>query len=357
MKYNEEIIKKLKDQIKNQINEFEYNKEIINKLYKSYKTNERFMDSGCILEIKNNQIIKEFIGKKEYNRINDIIQLIENSIQYIKKKNMNYPDTKLFLFISDVYVYWDQELPVFILAKPKNKKGILIPDNTFNSHRDASSKMMNWEETKLECYKNIVPINKKKDKLFFIGGNTDKSRQDIRSNLKKLSNGESVYGIKTNNKELPLDIRFEHNLKISEFGEYKYLLNLPGNQPWSYRFKYLFLTKSLVINVDVHQRFKGGDGFNESWINFFDVIFERNLDYINLPFHWFDSDEKYDEYEFKKLICGMENTYDYFEKNPEKYEQMVSNGYSKAQNITSDLISEAIFLLVHYYAKKINPFL
>ena len=98
MNYDSNIIKKLKDQIKKQINEFKYNQEIIDKLYKSYKIGDKRVEKyGTIIEIKNNKLNIEYMCIDEKNRTNDVIKLIEKSIEYIKKKNMNYPDTKLFL--------------------------------------------------------------------------------------------------------------------------------------------------------------------------------------------------------------------------------------------------------------------
>ncbi len=357
MKYNKDIIDRLKTQIKNQVNEYEYNSEIINKLYNSFKTNDRLKECGSIIKISDNKIIIEYMCSKEINRTKAILRLIENSIEYIKKKKMNFPDTKLFLFVSDIYAYFDQELPLFVLAKPKNKKGILIPDNTFDSHPNVSRVNEDWETTKEKCIDNIVPYDKKKDVLFFIGGNTDVNRQNIRSNLKKLSDGESVNGITVSKNKLPLQIEFQHNRDLSEFSQFKYLLNLPGNQPWSYRFKYLFLSKSLVVNVDVRQRFKDSEYVNDTWINFFDTIFEPNLDYINLVYHWFDFNEEFNKLEFEKLIDNLELTYKFYDSNPSQYKSMAESGFNKVSYITEDLINESIFLLAHYYAKKINPFL
>lgn len=356
MEYNKNIINKLKSQIKTQINEFEYSQDIVDKMYREYKKNNRLREAGTIIEIKDNKIIIELMCTKEVNRTNAIISLIVKSIEYIKKKKMNYPNTKLFLFVSDVYVYWDNSLPLFVIAKPKNKKGILIPDNTFKSHQNVNKISENWETTKEKCINKIIPFDKKKDVLFFIGGNTDTGRQNIREGLYKLSQGEKLLDLKVNNTNLPLQIEFAHNRDLSEFTEFKYLLNLPGNQPWSYRFKYLFLAKSLVINVDVRQKFDD-DYFNSTWINFFDVIFEPNIDYVNLEYYWIESNQSYNNYQFVKLIKDLELTYEYYKTNKEEAYKVTNSGFDKVLNITDDLISESIFLLVHYYAKKINSFL
>ncbi len=356
MEYNKNIIDKLKLQIKNQINDFVYNQEIVNNMYTKFKTNNRLKDGGTILKIKNNQIIVELMCTKEINRTKAIISLINKSIEYLKKKKMNFPETTLFIFVSDVYAYFDQELPLFVLAKPKNKKGILIPDNTFNSHLNVHKISENWETTKIKCIKSIILFEKKKDALFFIGGNTDTGRQNIREGFYKLSNGENVLGLEVDKTKLPLQIEFAHNRDLSEFTRFKYLLNLPGNQPWSYRFKYLFLTKSLVINVDVRQNFND-EFFNSTWINFFDIIFEPNIDYVNLEYYWKEINQAYNDYQFIKLVKDLELTYKYYDDNPKEAINMAKSGYEKVLNITEDLICESIYLLAYYYAKKINQFL
>jgi len=215
----------------------------------------------------------------------------------------------------------------------------------------------NWETTKEKCTKSIINFDKKKNVLFFIGGNTDIGRQNIRDRLYKLSQGNKILGLNVNNTKLPLQIEIGHNRDLSEFTKFKYLLNLPGNQPWSYRFKYLFLTKSLVINIDVRQKFGDIDYFNGTWINFFDIIFEPNIDYINLEYYWIESNQGYNDNQFIKLIKNLELTYQYYDTNYEESIKMADLGFEKVLNITDDLISESIFLLVYYYAKKINQFL
>lgn len=351
MKYNNRIINKLKSQIITQINEFEYSQDIINKMYIEYKTNIRLKESGTILEIKNNEIIIVQMCSKEIKRTKEIINLISKSIKYIKKKKKNFPNTKLFLFISDIYAYWNQELPVFVIAKPSNKKGILIPDNTFNSHLNINNIKEKWVITKKRFIKKNILFNKKKNVLFFIGGNTDKGRQNIRKGLYNLYKDKKISRTK-----LPLQIEIAHNRDLTEFTKFKYLLNLPGNQPWSYRFKYLFLAKSLVINIDVKQKF-GQNYFNDTWINFYNIIFEKNVDYVNLEYYWIENNDNYNNYQFKKLIKNLKFVYKYYKNNQEKACQIANSGFNKILNITDDLIYEYIYLLTYYYSIKINKFL
>lgn len=354
-KYNEKIVLSLKNQIISQIDNFEYNEEIIKKMRSAIKTEPRLIECASIITIKNNELITNYMAKNEKNRTNDILNLLKKSIEYIKNKKMNFPNTTLFFYISDVYSYEHQDFPFIIMAKPKNKKGILIPDNTFECHNVPGSECERWSKTVDICKKNQVELKNKKNKIFFIGANTDKNRQNIRENLYKLSNKQIIYGIKTD--KLPLEIHLSKRIHICDFSNYKYLLNLPGNQPWSYRFKYLFLMNSVVINIDVRQKYKYLNKFNDTWINFFDSIFEPNIDYINLPFFWKENDDAYNEYEFKKLISNLKETYHLLENNSDQYNKIRESGYNKAQIITDDLIYESIFLIVHYYSKKINDYL
>jgi hypothetical protein len=113
--------------------------------------------------------------------------------------------------------------------------------------------------------------------------------------------------------------------------------------------------RSVVVNVDVRQRYVGADDFNDSWVNAFDALFEPNVDYINLIFHWKEGDAAYNGYERRKLIQSLHETYHYFDKNPEAYDFMSSRGFEKVDVITEELIYEYIYELICYYAEVISP--
>jgi hypothetical protein len=270
---------------------------------------------------------------------------------HCKSLGREVPDTKVYLYCSDVYAFEDQDLPFLVIAKPRNKTGILVPDNTFCNHPTPHGAAQSWHETKQKCSEKHVDPSLKEPVLFFRGPDTDKGRQDIRSTLSRLSSDD-----RESSNGSPI---FKVNLKgredLSDFCKYKFLLNLPGNQPWSYRFKYLFLMRSVVVNVDVRQRYVGGGGFNDSWVNAFDVLFEPNVDYINLSFHWKEGDHKYNEFERRKLVDSLRQTYHYLEQNPEEYDRMSSRGFQKVDLITDEIIYEYIYELIRYYSEVISP--
>jgi hypothetical protein len=84
--YDKNLILELKNQIINNINDFVFSKDIIDKMKGEIITNNRLKECVSIIEIKNNEIKINYIGTVEKNRTMDIIKLIKNSIDYIKKK-------------------------------------------------------------------------------------------------------------------------------------------------------------------------------------------------------------------------------------------------------------------------------
>jgi hypothetical protein len=141
-----------------------------------------------------------------------------------------------------------------------------------------------------------------------------------------------------------------HQIPLYKFCEYKYLLNLPGHQPWSYRFKYLFLMKGLVINIDLRQHF--GSHENGRWINFFDPFITPDVDFVNLVYHWHEGEETINKENYKKLVQDVETTYRQFENDPDDYDTMVDNGYRKVQMIDQDMVYESLYMVVRSYAQR-----
>lgn len=339
----EKIKNKIKLSISENLDKFEFTDNTFIKLKETLKHN-RFRDTTVCVKIYDNKlIILHDTNKNEQNRKKAILKLIEDSIEYHKTKGINFPNVIFYLYVTDTYAYQFQELPFFIMAKPANKTGLLIPDNTFYYH-EVNRERSSWEEIVNECGESNY---EKEDVLFFAGSNTDAGRQNIRSGLHNLEIKKSV--------DFPLKILLSQpKLKLCEFGKYKYLLNLPGNQPWSYRFKYLFLTKSLVINVNVIQKYEEHLDWNKGWINFFDIIFKKNVDYVNIDYYWKEYDENFNKEQFEKLIDELSNVYHYYNENDNEYNKMVKSGNKRASFITKNLINESIYELFDQYSKRYN---
>lgn len=275
------------------------------------------------LIIKNNKFYYNYEDEKEYSkRRESILELLKLVEKNIIEKNIKINDCVMFFLLTDSFYYKNDKLPFLSFAKPKNKGGLLYPDNTILDLIEE---------------KDIYIPEMKYNKMYFRGNKTDLNKYNIRSKLKY--NNKYFLKIELNEKFIP----------FKQFAKYKYLLNLPGNQPWSYRFKYLFLLKRLVINVDTRQFYN--NDHNEKWINFFDVLFEENKDYINIKYDWYQNKEEINKLNSLKLIYDLKNIFSKFEKNNDYYQKIVDNGNRKVNKINKELLLDSMTYLIQTYSK------
>lgn len=229
--------------------------------------------------------------------------------------------------------------------RPTNKNGILLPDNTYTCHVNEKNICKFWTDVVNECIYLNKKVKIKKNDIFFTGANTGEEKHNLRKKFSEVEGSENF----------PLDVKLKQpRISVCDFAKHKYLLNLPGNQPWSYRFKYLFLTKSLVINLCLKQQYDPKDIPNGQYVTIFDQLFEEGVDYINIDFLWKEYDEKHNEKEFDKTIKKLEEIYNYFEEHPDKYKKITENGYKKVMKITERMIYTTIYLTMKYYHDKIK---
>jgi hypothetical protein len=293
--------------------------------------------------IKNGKIYSHNTQEKETDRKKIILDLLTQTSNYLNKKNKHLPDTTLYIFTGDTYTYKYQDMPFFVLAKPKNRKGILFPDNTFLCH-PLISECDNWDYIK-EIVQQKCEKTSKINEIYFRGANTGLNTHNLRYLL-------SVESTKSN-KEIPLHVIVgQGHIPMYEFCKYKYLLNLPGHQPWSFRFKYLFLMRSLIIDIAIKQHYKDAseESQNEKWINFFDDIFIKDIDFVELPYDWYEGKDNNKNY--NKLLEDIEKTYNYYEDHNDKYNAMVDNATNKVNIITNNFIYESVSKLIDEYAER-----
>lgn len=284
----------------------------------------------CIrLEIKDNKFIFEY-GKDRQIHIKErrerIIELLKKIEREIGRRKIKIENCLIYLLMMDNYYYQDDRIPFFTFAKPKNRGGILYPDDD----------IINFLEKKKEV--KIYEIEE--NRIYFRGRDTDKLKYDLR---RKLSKEESEI--------LKIEIS-EDYIDISEFSRYKYLLNLGGNQPWSYRFRYLFLLERLVINISVHQVYD--DDKNLDWKTFFDILFIENKDYINIKYTWKEGDKKINELNYKKLVSNINFVYKKLEENENIYNKIRENGIKKINLINEELLYDSYIYLIKEYSKRYN---
>lgn len=340
----------IKQQIKKNINAFKtFRGEDYHNMTSLIETYQPYIESCSIVDIHPNYTLEIVrMCSKEILRTNSIIELLKNTLEYAKRGRQPLPYMRVFLYISDVYAYNHQSLPFFVIAKPTNKNGILIPDDTFYRHIMSRNKHGGWETILKQCKQNAIPLSQRDPHIFFRGQNTDKNRQNIRQNM---------FDYAAENAETsPFKIILKGVEPICNFTKYKYLLNLPGNQPWSYRFKYLFLMGGLVINVDVRQKYADSNVENGKWVNFFDCIFQENRDYINHVYHWDEKDTKeIESNKFQKLVSQLEKTYKEMETSPKKYIKISKQGGETAHIINDKFIYRSMYELLKTYGEVIMP--
>lgn len=330
------IINTCKKRIKKYLDQFQYNDNILEEMKNLINTNYKYKITILMINIKNKKV--KYYNLKGDTRKPIFLKLITDTINYAINKNYYIPDTTFFFHIHDSYAYEYEHLPFFIMSKPENKKGILVPDNSFQNQLLNKIKY-NWDDIKYIVTDNLIEETKKQNFIYFRGNNTGNTKHNLRYKLYE----------EQHNNNIPLQIELnEKHLPLYHFSNYKYLLNLPGHQPWSYRFKYLFLMKSLVINICVKQNYPNSIESNGCWINFFDEIFDK--DYVNLIYNWYEGEENIEEY--KKLLINMKKIYNYYEQNNDKYIELVARGFHKISKITMELIYELYYTLIVEYSKK-----
>lgn len=329
--------KKILNLIDMNLNKFIYTEENFKKI-ENIKKNDKYNIFVMKVIINNNIAISNDLEGDTRKKI--ILDFINDSLSFCKtkyKKNIKY--SLFYIYVADVHSYEYPDLPFWVIARPQNENGILFPDNTFKCHK-INNTCYNWDETKKIIYDKCKNINKI-NKIYFKGANTGSDKHNIRKLLELYSK----------NSEIPIEIILNKPMEpIYNFCKYKYLLNLGGHQPWSYRFKYLFLMKSLVINIAIKQDYNIIK--TDKWINFYDNYFTVYEDYIEVEYIWKEKGDNTQSY--KKLLNDLENIYYYFEKNPKEYNTIVNNGYNKAKSLTQDIVYLTQFTLIEKYNKKNN---
>jgi hypothetical protein len=325
--------------INHDLNKFTYEKEKFDKIEEIMKTNKKYSLSVLRVTIKDGKAIGNSFDGDSRKKV--ILQLINDSLDFAKKINKIIPDVTFYIYASDVHSYEYQNLPFWVISKPENDNGILFPDNTFKCH-PINNVCHTWDDAKKVIYEKCDNVTKI-TKMYFKGANTGADKHNLRIQLMDEEKRANI----------PIQIILSRpNDPMYSFCKYKYLLNLPGHQPWSYRFKYLFLMKSLVIDVVVRQHY--GKDENKRWMNFYDSCFVPWQDYVQINYHWHEG--KDNSAEFKKLLNRLKTIFDFFEKNPDKYNEIVKNGYDKAKKITQEVVHMSIYLLIRKYHKKVLQF-
>ena len=296
-------------------------------------------------EIINNIITRVIYPKsskndKLYNaRTDNIVDILT-----LLLKKYSIKDTYFYMHVEDGYfwkvdldlnsIFTEDVIPVFNWAIPFGKQGLIFPNFDILDHNKI--KKNNFDEIKNKCIK--YKPNKRIKRLFFIG----KATANFRVKLSKYPKPFKV-------------IITDKQIKIYKFKKFKYLLDLPGYKPWSIRLKYLFCMSRVVIRLSFYRSKFGETGYWKQW---FDYIFEENVDYIHLVYDnakcygnnkFYNPDDKI----MKQITDDVLNVYNNFENNPQKYKDMVKNLKKKRESLNISNTLKYLHMLISKYTDEL----
>jgi hypothetical protein len=336
---------KLKKYIKNTYKKYDKNVKFINKLYDEWlKYDGKYNPTYPLVKynINNDTVTIESKMTNKDSRLNEILSMIKKTLTWCKKHNHKIPSTTLYFWISD-RIPWYKNMnnyPIYVFAEPINYNFPIFPDNTFECitlDQKYEGKCVDWDDVKILMKENCSENKNKEKIIYFKGAPTGGKSHNVRVKLQKVAGTLNI----------PLKIlldawtQYEPIYKVCK---YMYLLNLPGHYPWSNRFKYLLLTKSIVINIGVKNIDVDDKYFDDVYISFIDLIVDTT-DYINITINYYDTTsktkqsiekaKKLNDEEFGKLKKELMNTYKKIIKNPKHYEKQAENTFNKVSKLTN----------------------
>lgn len=296
---------------------------------------------------------KEFIivyGEGD-SRKTVIIENVKNTIERLEKKFGDLPDLFLPFYVSDTHFYHDNEIPFFVEAKPKNAKGILYPDKDFYKIK-MENKDINYDQLKTILKKHdCTQYSKKEPLIYFSGANTGADKHNIRMKLKEIS-----FENQEKNKNYELYVS-EQYVPLYDFCKYKYLLNLPGHQPWSYRMSKILLMGSLVIDINIIQTYliETKEGVertkNEKWIQLFTSYFKEGEDFVEITYPWLAGVQS--DRDVLKIYEKINEIYQYYQKNTNEYKRITENAVKKTDEIDMKIINSSFEYAIFEFNKRL----
>jgi hypothetical protein len=344
-KNNKEIYDFIKKQTKQQIDDYDMKVETSQLIFEKLKTKSYFKNMLFYIIVKDNKIYTLFEDVKGGdNRKKVISKFIIPLIKKWFKKNNKNNNNNLFIpfYISDTHFYHDNNIPFFVESKPRNKKGLTFPDSNLLAMK-LEDKTINYDEfIKIIHEKKCQNEDKKKSLIFFSGANTGADKHNVRMKLKGITEKDKNY-------ELFVD---ESYFPLYHFCEYKYLLNLPGHQPWSYRLTKILPMGSLVIDVNVLQQYSDIKEYNEQWIQCYVDFFKKEEDYIQIDYPWVENRTS-DDYVYK-LYYQINQVYQYYEQNNNEYKKIVERAEKKSKMMNMKVFEDTMMYMIIKFNDKMK---
>lgn len=315
-----------------------HNKNNKKKGYIYLRNNWKKIKNVFEITIKDYRIYYDKFTKSNFNkkypiekRIDSFIDLLKNTIKFAENNNYTIPNTTVYLLLTDtpnnIFDYKKNfKYPLLSYSRQKNSFRFLIPDKSF-TNTNINDKKCNWDEAKRIIYNycdNKKPINK----IYFKGKDTSK----VRKNLENKSN---------ENKNIIINLDKNKFIPLYKFCNYKYLLDLPGIGPWSYRFKeILFMPNSLTIKINLLK-------YKFETFNFYHKIIKPNIDYLVIDI---DNEKIRDKKYIDKLYVKLKKIID----ENKNYEKIMKHSTKNMNKLTMKTIYIYMIKLLNEYSKLFN---
>jgi hypothetical protein len=307
--------------------------------------------------------------------------LIKNTVAWAKKNNLPIPTTSLHIWISDRQPWAvagvDKLVPIYVFAAPKNSNFILFPDGSFDA-LETSQKYdgacLDWDGIKKAILEHKA--GEKKNIIYFKGVPSTLKHSRIREQLQLMSENKgtpcvgneplfnAIESIDSKKQTAKAKVSQDPSMLVKldawqsydpiwSFAKYKYLLNLPGHYPWSNRLKYLFLMKSLVINLDV--RTIGSDYIDEPFETIANYIFDEGVDYTSLTMSYYVPKNRHAKRVPIEQVYENNDIYEKLKKvadtPPDVYDRIVNSAFEKANALTNEHVYFYIYQLILFNAE------
>jgi hypothetical protein len=330
MDYENEWYVKLKEQAEIDYKMFvSVNKQFFHSELDTYMKDKKHIK----FTIRNNELTTQYNREiKENPRAKSAEKLVKSLLAYISANKLKSIDGDYIMRLADACDF-EPSIPIFTYCKPHNVKGFLFPD--FN---------IGMLEEKKTMFANRYPNSNKKNIMYFKGTASSCNKTKIREKLEPLSN--SVMKV-----ELKNDIHSPYYT----ISDYKYVLDLPGNYPWSVRLIELYMSCSLPFRVNFYctREINNKVNWYGQWVQFYELMFPENTSYVNFKYENDFCQEITDKstIQIKDDFCTK---YSYFESNPKLYERIVEENYKKIQALTFEHVYYYMYTIFAYYRELTN---
>ncbi len=321
----------------------EYNISLTS-ILKNLKKYYYYQDMFFFIIYKDGKLISLFNNGD--TRKNKIFEIVKRNIKNLK----NISNFFIPFYVADPYFYQNNDIPFFVEAKPGNKKGILYPDQNYY-YISIENNDVTYDEFKSILKKNKCTDQKdKKNIIYFSGANTGADKHNIRMKLNEIINDEENDTIK-NNYDINIDTNF---VPMYNFCKFKYLLNLPGHQPWSYRMTKILLMNSLIFDVSVLQTYINDknniEDKNEKWIQFYSDYFKPSEDYVEIKYYW--TEGLTSDMEVHNIYNELNKLYKYYNENNQEYKKITKNATKKANDLNNEIFDKTFQYLIELFIQK-----